>query len=122
MRRGAYPEIGRRITISQGSGRLFGEAGVRPGTRKNGSILASTLRRRVDDELVVGPLGRSECVLDEAHDPLVRVIEQTKSAFAALNGLLVPGFGEKRAFAAKRVDEDLDLGVAKRAGEVGAKF
>ena len=81
-----------------------------------------TFRRRVDDKFVVGPLGGGECVLNEAHGAVVRVIEHAKAAFAGLNGLLIPGFGEERALGPERLDEELDLRVAKRAGEVGAKF
>jgi hypothetical protein len=83
---------------------------------------ASAIRRGKDDELVVRPLRRGECVLNKAHEAVVRMIEQAKAAFADLNGLLVPGFCKEGALAAERLDEYPDLGVAKRAGEVGAKF
>jgi hypothetical protein len=106
MRLRAYPEIGRRITISQGRG-------------VNG---ASNVRGGVHDKLVVGSLRWSEGMLGEAYKPIVRMIEQAKAAFADLDGLLVPSFGEEGAVGSERFDEDLDLGVAKGAGEVGAKF
>src|ERR1700760_276803 len=50
------------------------------------------------------------------------MIEHAKAALADLDGLLIPGFREERALAPQRLDEDLDLGVAKGAHEVGAKF
>jgi hypothetical protein len=50
------------------------------------------------------------------------MVEQAKPAFADLNRLLIPCFGEERALAAERFDECFDLSVAKRAGEVRAKF
>ena len=50
------------------------------------------------------------------------MIEHAKAAFAGLNGLLIPGFGEEGALAPQRLDEDLDLGVAKGASEVRAEF
>ena len=59
----------------------------------------------MDDKFVIRPLRGSECVLNEAHGAVVGVIEQTKAAFARLNGLLIPGFGEERALAAERLDE-----------------
>ena len=61
-------------------------------------------------------------MLREAHKTIVRMIEQPKAAFADLDGLLVPRFCEEGALGSERFDEDLDLGVAKGAGEVGAKF
>ena len=82
----------------------------------------SAFRGRQDDELVVGPLGRREAVLSEAHEAVVGMVERAKPAFADLDGLLVPRFGKEGALAAQRLNECLDLGVAKRAGEVGAKL
>ena len=160
MRRDAYPEIGRRITISQGrgepsrgdlneSGRAQphnslapvacharesghpGERGATLDSRFRGndiiavrddssSLLAPS--RRVDDKLVVRPLRGRECVLRKAHKAIDWMIEHAKAAFADLNGLLIPGFCEEGALAPQRLDEDLDLGVAKGAREVGAKF
>src|ERR1700733_11105653 len=76
----------------------------------------------MDDKFVVGPLRRGECVLDETHGAVVRVIEHAKAAFAGLNGLLIPRFCKEGALAAERLDEYLDLSVAKGASEVGAKF
>jgi len=101
----AYPEIGRRIKLSQGRGER-----------------ASSIRGRIHDKFVVGPLRWSESVLREAHKTIVRMIEQPKAAFADLDGLFVPRFCKEGAFVAQRFDEDSDLGVAKRAGEVRAKF
>ena len=86
------------------------------------SFAPSAIRGRIDDKLVVGSLRRGECVLGEAHETVVRMIEHAKAAFAGLDRLLVPRFCEESALAAKRFDEDPDLGVAKGAGEVGAKF
>ena len=83
MRRGAYPKIGRRITISQG----------------RGVNDASTIRGRIHNKFVVGPLGRSECVLHEAHKTVARMIEQANAAFSDLNGLLIPRFCEEGALA-----------------------
>jgi hypothetical protein len=127
MDRGAYPEIGQRITISQGTERTRRARGLGAtdtneclGRRIAGS--PSTIRRRVDDKFVVRPLRRGECVLDETHETVVRVIEHAKAAFASLNGLLIPRFCKEGALAAERLDEYLDLSVAKGAREVGAKF
>ncbi len=61
-------------------------------------------------------------MLSEAHETIVRMVEQAEPAFANLNGLLIPRFREERALAAERFNENLDLGVAKRTGEVRAKF
>ena len=64
MNQRAYPEIGWRITISQGSGAAStGAMAQKPGAGAEPSVL----RRRMDDELVVGPLRRGEGVLGEAH-------------------------------------------------------
>jgi hypothetical protein len=97
--------------------------------RRVASLLAMTSpgaklapSRRVDDKFVVRPLRRGECVLDETHGAVVRMIEHAKAAFAGLHGLLIPGFRKESALGAKRLDEYLDLSVAKDAGEVGAKF
>jgi hypothetical protein len=145
MRLPAYPKIGRRITISQGRERRplstviasASEAIQRDVDRVRDTWIATsafgllamtitaaclTFRRRVDDELIVGPLGEGECVLHEAHGAVVGVIEQTKPAFAGLNGLLVPRFREERALGPERLDKELDLRVAEGAGEVRAKF
>jgi hypothetical protein len=77
---------------------------------------------RVDDKLVVRPLRRGECVLDETHGAVIRVIEHAKAPFTGLNGLLIPRFCKEGALATKRLDEYPDLSVAKGAREVGAKF
>ena len=74
MNQRAYPEIGWRITISQGSGADESRGGqlctvdaCQPPRAKPGpKAEASVLRRRMDDELVVGPLRRGESVLSEA--------------------------------------------------------
>src|ERR1700722_9669661 len=127
MRLPAYPEIGQRITISQGTertrrARRLGATDTNEclGRRIAGS--PSTIRRRVDDKFVVRPLRRGECVLDETHGAVVRVIEHAKAPFAGLNGLLIPRFCKEGALATKRLDEYPDLGIAKGAREVGAKF
>jgi len=61
-------------------------------------------------------------MLREAHRAVMTMVEQAKPAFADLDRLLVPRFGKEGALAAQRLNEWLDLGVAKRAGEVGAKL
>ena len=126
MRLPAYPEIGRRITISQGTERARRADFARveqPNARGNGIAGSpSTIRGRVDDEFVVRPLRRGECVLGEAYDAVVRVIEHAKATFAGLDDLLIPRFCEEGALAPQRLDEYLDLSVAKGASEVGAKF
>src|ERR1700677_3270453 len=61
-------------------------------------------------------------MLREAHETVVRVMEHTKAAFAGLDGLLIPRLGKEGALAPERLDEYLDLSVAKGASEVGAKF
>jgi hypothetical protein len=61
-------------------------------------------------------------VLSEGHETVARMVEQPKPAFANLNGLLIPRFREERALAAERFNENLNLGVAKRTGEIRAKF
>src|ERR1700722_11456191 len=76
----------------------------------------------MDDKFVVGPLRRGECMLNEPHEAVVRMIERTKPAFAGLDRLLIPRFCKEGALAAERLDEYLDLSVAKGASEVGAKF
>src|SRR5271163_1416058 len=111
----AYPEVGRRIKLSQGSGTVR----VVPTSSIWWSL---TVRGRKHDEFVIGPLRRGESVLSEAQEPAAGMVECAKSAFADLNGLLIPGFGEEWALTAQRFDEGLDLRVAKRVGEIGAKF
>src|SRR5271168_5189102 len=111
----AYPAVGRRIKLSQGSGTVRAVP--------TSSIWSSlTVRGREHDKFVVGPLRRGESVLGEAQERAAGMVECTKSAFADLNGLLIPGFGEEWALTAQRFDEGLDLRVAKRMGEIGAKF
>ena len=77
----------------------------RPGGARSSQPLHSAIHRRVDDELVVRSLRRCECVLNEAHRAVVRMIEQAKAAFARLNRLLVPRFGEELALAPQRIEE-----------------
>ena len=96
--------------------------GVPSGRKLRANAEPLAIRGRIDDEFVVGPLRRGEGVLGEADETVVRMVEQPEPAFADLNGLLVPRFCEERALAAERFDEYLDLCVAKRAGEVRAKF
>ena len=162
MRRDAYPGIGRRITISQGTKgpeqagvngneqaqlcNPLGQSRVMPakagihttvtrpwipaceGVTSWSSaipfwkIVALPPSGRVDDEFVVRPLRRGKCVLCKAHKTVARVIEHAKATFANLYGLLIPSFCEEGALGSKRLDEYLDLSVAKSAGEVGAKF
>jgi len=140
MDRSAYPEIGQRITISQGTEPAPSPLREREATRTRDFWIATSAfgllamtsasctraalarSRRVDDKLVVGPLRWGERVLDETHGAVVRVIEHAKAPFADLNGLLIPGFCKEGALATKRLDEYLNLSVAKGAREVGAKF
>src|SRR5277367_1617430 len=84
----AYPEVGRRIKLSQGSGTVR----VDPTSSIWWSL---TVRGRKHDEFVIGPLRRGESVLSEAQEPAAGMVECAKSAFADLNGLLIPGFGEE---------------------------
>ena len=58
--------------------------------------------------------------MNVAYETVVRVMEHAQAAFAGLNGLLIPRFCKEGALAAERLDEYLNLGVAKGAGEVGA--
>ena len=69
MRLRAYPEIGQRITISQGKG---SGPSSRDWTRWPCECrFALTIRGRMDDKFVVRPLRGSECVLNEAHGAVV---------------------------------------------------
>ena len=61
-------------------------------------------------------------MLRETYKTVVGMIEQAKAAFTGLNGLHIPRFCEEGALGSERFDEYLDLGVAKRASEVRAKF
>src|ERR1700722_20841637 len=85
-------------------------------------ISLSTIRGRIDDQFVVRPLRRGECVLNETHETIGWMIEHAKATFANLYSLLIPRCCEEGALAAERLDEYLDLSVAKGAREVGAKF
>ena len=76
----------------------------------------------MDDKFVVGPLRRGECVLNETHETIGWMNEHAKATFANLYSLLIPRCCEEGALAAERLDEYLDLSVAKGAREVGAKF
>ena len=85
-------------------------------------ISLSTIRGRIDDKLVVRPLRRGKCVLNETHETIGWMIEHAKATFANLYSPLIPRCCEEGALAAERLDEYLDLSVAKGAREVGAKF
>jgi hypothetical protein len=93
-----------------------------PGREPRANAESLAVRGRIDDELVVGPLRRGECVLNKPHEAVARMIERTKATFAGLDGLLIPRFCKERALAPERLDEYLDLSVAKGAREVRAKL
>ena len=73
-------------------------------------------------ELVVGPLGRGEGVLEEAKVAVFGMSEGAHAALAVEHALLLPGRREKCAVTTKPGDQVAEPRIVQAAAEIGAKL